>query len=71
MKEYPETHQTGYISIENLPDEVYHEYVRGNYNPVHLTGDFGIQIAEDGRVWVCINGVAFLRFKPKEEDKQQ
>lgn len=29
------------------------------------TVDFGIQIATDGRVWVCINGIAFLRFKPE------
>ena len=27
-------------------------------------GDFGIQIAKDGRVWICIDGVAFIRFKP-------
>lgn len=26
--------------------------------------DFGVQISEDGRVWVCVNGIAFLRFKP-------
>ena len=26
--------------------------------------DIGIQIAEDGRIWICINGVSFLRFKP-------
>jgi hypothetical protein len=27
--------------------------------------DFGIQIATDGRVWICINGSAFIRFKPR------
>jgi hypothetical protein len=26
---------------------------------------FGVQVAEDGRVWVCINSVSVLRFKPK------
>ena len=26
--------------------------------------EFGVQISEDGRVWVCVNGIAFLRFKP-------
>ena len=26
--------------------------------------EFGVQIGEDGRVWVCVNGIAFLRFKP-------
>ena len=23
---------------------------------------FGVQVANDGRVWVCVNGVAWLRF---------
>jgi len=53
VKEYPETHQYGRISIENMPDKF------------PIEGDLGIQIARDGRVWVCINGIAFLRFKPK------
>jgi hypothetical protein len=57
MKEYPETHQTGLISIENIPEEK------------ALTGDLGIQIAKDGRIWVCINGIAFIRFKPIMEPK--
>lgn len=26
--------------------------------------DVGLQVAWDGRIWVCVNGVAFLRFKP-------
>jgi sugar lactone lactonase YvrE len=25
---------------------------------------FGLQVHTDGRVWVCINGSTFLRFKP-------
>lgn len=29
--------------------------------------DFGIQIASDGRVWICINDVAALRFQPYVE----
>ncbi len=28
--------------------------------------DFGIQIAGDGRVWICIDGQAFIRFKPEK-----
>jgi len=57
VKEYKETHQQGLISIENLPWDP--------EKPVKvIKGDFGIQIAADGRVWVCINGVAFIRFKP-------
>lgn len=52
IKEYKETHQYGIVSIENTPKTRVVE------------GDFGIQIAKDGRVWVCINGIAFMRFKP-------
>jgi len=52
MKEYSETHQQGIISIENMPEKMV------------FKGDFGVQIANDGRVWICINGVAFIRFKP-------
>lgn len=52
FKEYPELHSQGVISIENLPKERM------------IKGDLGIQIAPDGRVWICIDGIAFLRFKP-------
>jgi hypothetical protein len=52
MKPYSETHQKGMISIE-MP-------VKTGI----IVGDFGIQIAEDGRIWCCINGQAFVRFKP-------
>jgi hypothetical protein len=55
IKEYPETHQQGLISIEQ-------NLITGG-----LMGDFGIQIAEDGRVWICINGIAAIRFKPIKE----
>ena len=57
IKEYPETHQKGIISLENVPGGLMQEG--------YIEGDFGIQVAWDGRVWVCINGIAFLRFKPK------
>lgn len=59
VKEYPETHQQGIISIEN---EMPHGAIKG---------DIGIQIATDGRIWVCINGVAFIRFKPLTATKEQ
>jgi hypothetical protein len=57
IKSYPLTHQYGIISIENA-DLLATMMLRGN---------LGVQIASDGRVWVCIDGVAFLRFKPLEE----
>lgn len=62
MKEYPETHQQGTISIENLPKEF--GLMFGPNGRPFMEGDLGIGIAEDGRVWICIDGVAFLRFKP-------
>lgn len=52
MKELKETHQRGLVSVENLPEQRY------------LEGDLGVQIARDGRIWICIDGIAFLRFRP-------
>lgn len=61
MKTYPETNQQGVISIENFPEEF---GLRSTpMGTSHMEGHFGIQIAEDGRVWVNVNGIAFLRFK--------
>lgn len=52
MKECSETHQQGLISIDQ-------NLITGG-----LMGDFGIQIAKDGRIWICINGISAIRFKP-------
>lgn len=49
--ELKETHTQGFLSVERNIES-------------SLDCDFGIQIAKDGRVWICIDGVAFLRFKP-------
>lgn len=70
MKEYPETHQQGIMSIENVPLGL--ELVFGP-NRTYSIGeiDFGIRIAGDGRVWININGIAFLRFKPIEAMAEQ
>jgi len=51
LNEIKETHMLGYLSIETVPE--------GGMNK-----DFGIQVAEDGRVWICIDGIAFIRFNP-------
>lgn len=50
MKEYPETHQQGFIFIEQ-------DLKKGV-----IEGDIGIQIAKDGRIWICINSKAVIRF---------
>jgi hypothetical protein len=52
MKEYPETHQIGFLSIEK-------DLKAGG----QMAG-VGIQIAEDGRIWLCVNGEALIRFRP-------
>ncbi len=62
MKAYPETHQQGTISFENIRAAI--GELLGGADSSHRQGDLGIQIASDGRVWVCVNGVVFLRFSP-------
>ena len=55
QRAFPETHRQGRVSLENL------DFIK----EMDLQdADFGIQICIDGRVWVCINGIAFIRFKP-------
>jgi len=46
------THCQGIISIEEISNEKM------------FYGDLGIQISPNGKVWICINGQAFLRFNP-------
>ena len=53
FKEYELQHGEGNISIDNIPE---------NFN--HKINDLGIQISENGKVWICINGISFLRFSP-------
>lgn len=63
MKPYEETHQQGTIFLGNLEELG----IAGQDMQIH--GDLGVQIAEDGRVWVCINGIAFVRFSPHPNGK--
>jgi streptogramin lyase len=51
MKEIPETHQKGLLTIEE-----------NNFESGIC--DLGIQIGQDGRIWICINGESFIRFNP-------
>ena len=77
VKPYKETHMDGVISIEDDPflkfisakDRQYpFPGYCGRFHRVNqIKGDFGIQIAEDGRVWICIDGVAFIRFVPSNK----
>lgn len=58
IKPYKETHQTGLITFEQFMFDKVVPSARA------IVGDIGIQIAEDGRIWICVDGIAFLRFKP-------
>ena len=44
MKEYPVNYAEGVMSVED-------DFPKGAYNC-----SIGVQMANDGRVWVCING---------------
>ena len=56
MTEFGPLYQSGHVYMDN-PDLI---------QRLDLTDcEFGVQVGWDGRVWVCINGIAFLRFKPK------
>lgn len=62
MKAIPEFHQQGTIMLENLTKYTGLPYIKG---------DLGIQVASDGRVWICIDGVAFIRFSPYSDGKMR
>ena len=53
-----ETHQQGYLSIENL--EIIQQSNKQDC-------DVGLQVSSDGRIWLCVDGIAFIRFKPKQK----
>ena len=61
FKEMDETHSQGIISIS----EDYKTLCKDLQN-----ADLGIQIGYNGRVWVCIDGIAFIRFKPSLKEIQ-
>lgn len=60
MADFPETHWQGRLSVESFNEGVIREATHDFADDL----DFGLQVAHDGRVWVCINGIAWLRFKP-------
>ena len=56
LPEIEETHMVGSLSVEkNFKSE--------------MNVDVGIQIAPDGRIWICVEGQAFIRFKPNVKRK--
>ena len=53
---YSVFHQEGVLSIEKA------------LTAVHRHCDLGIQIARDGRIWLCVNAEAYVRFKPMNKE---
>lgn len=56
VKEYPELHMKGHLTVE--PEKI---------ERLYRDADVGIQIAEDGRIWLCVNGQSLIRFVPSRE----
>lgn len=69
IQQYEETHQSGCIILENL--DMIRELTESKSltDTSHILGDIGIQISGDGKIWVCINSIAFIRFKPDNKVK--
>lgn len=62
VPEFPELHQEGTTQLHNQ-EEVERAIAAGEV-------DFGLQVAVDGRVWVCVNGMAYIRFKPRRGTRE-
>lgn len=54
MKLIPETHQRGALDLD----------LAAAKGVDVMDCDVGLQTAEDGRIWLCLNGRALVRFKP-------
>jgi len=64
--EVAEIHQRGLLGVENL------EHVLSLHSAGALVDcDVGLQTHFDGRIWICVNGIAFLRFKPNPTTKEK
>lgn len=55
MKALKETHMRGSLSVE--------ADIKSTQDC-----DFGIQVSVDGRIWICIDGQAFIRFRPRRAE---
>ena len=49
-------YQHGHLSIENSVDVAMMDL---------QDCEVGIQLSADGRIWLCVNGTALIRFKPR------
>ena len=53
ISEYGPLYQEGHLSM-----------YRDAWPPDAQNCQVGVQVASDGRIWICIDGASFLRFKP-------
>lgn len=59
IKEYAETHQKGYLSVDmSIKPELLKKC------------DVGVMISRDGRIWICVDGLSFIRFRPALSEKE-
>lgn len=66
IEEVKEFHQQGYLTLENfkrLFPTNGHSFERS------FEGDVGLQVSDDGRIWLCLDGIAFIRFTPHPNRK--
>jgi len=62
QRTFPEKHWQGAVGIENL----------ALIQEMDLQcADFGVRIASNGQVWCCVNGIAFVRFRPLSPEMQK
>lgn len=64
MRELQETHCDGLLTIENIQTIIPDHIDLAIANEVGIIGDVSLQISKDGRIWINVNGISFLRFKP-------
>ncbi len=64
------THIDGTINLHNLEFYFMKKQPKGSEDLRIFEGNFGLQIAWDGRVWICIDGVAIIRFVPKKGEEK-
>lgn len=61
-REYPERHTYGHLSIENK-DHILELLTKAEHKV-----DVGLQVGIDGRIWLCVDGLAFIRLKPMKKE---
>ena len=60
----PEFHLQGSLGMTNVAEVV--DLLRSaSINEEKV--DVGLQVSREGRIWICVNGMALIRFKPDQD----